>query len=65
MRQVNHSNPEMDRRNFGLGRNAESIGLLVIGHRRSAGLAKLLALGHSALHEGTCSVLVCPASSGL
>jgi hypothetical protein len=48
-----------------LGRNAESIGLLVIGHRRSAGLAKLLALGHSALHEGTCSVLVCPASSGL
>ena len=67
------SHPELDARGVAvhgstesyLGRNAESIGLLVIGHRRSAGLAKLLALGHSALHEGTCSVLVCPASSGL
>lgn len=65
--------PELDARGVAvhgstenyLSRNADSIGLLVIGHRRSAGLAKLLALGHSALHGGTCSVLVCPASSSL
>ena len=48
-----------------LARNADSIGLVVIGRRHPAGLAELLGLGHSMLHDADCSVLICPVHSAL
>lgn len=49
-----------------LTRHAASVELVVIGRRRTGGLAKLLDPAcHSALHELRCSVLICPASQAL
>ena len=48
-----------------LARNADSIGLVVIGRRHTASMAELLGLGHSMLHDADCSVLICPVHSAL
>ena len=67
------SHPELDARPVAvlgniesyLARNADSIGLVVIGRRHSAGVADLLGLGHSMLQDAGCSVLICPVHSAL
>ncbi len=68
-----NSHPELDARpvavpgnieNY-LARNADSVGLVVIGRRRSPGMAKLLGHSRATLAESDCSVLICPVRSAL
>jgi nucleotide-binding universal stress UspA family protein len=49
-----------------LARHAESIQLVVVGRRRSPGLADVVGpLSHSSLHDTDCSVLVCEPRAAL